>query len=164
VRKSLIACTALVLVGVSCYGPSPDETDEGKSRPVVAAEFPEVVEPSSLQTLSLAIENPGPGDFSSLFVAFSRVGAAEGVSLPKPIVDVPVGGKPSAVIEVRPDPVKVAEGIRFRFPDLPEGESLDIEFRLRMPARAGVAANSVQVYDGAEPDRIRGVLLSTRVQ
>jgi hypothetical protein len=149
---------------MSCFGADPNETTEGKSRPVITAEFPDITEPGAVETLSLAIENPGPGDFSSLFVAFSRVGAAEGVSLPQPIVDVPGKGKPSAVVEVRPDPVKVAEGIRFRFPALPEGESVDVVFELRTPEKAGLAANSVQVYDGAEPERIRGVLLSTRVQ
>ena len=163
-QKLLAACIALGLIAVSCYGPDPDKTDQGQSRPDVEAEFPEFVEPGSVVTLSLAIDNPGPGDFSSLFVAFSRVGAAEGVSLPDPIVDVPVEGKPSPVVDVSPEPVKVVEGIRFRFPALAEGESLDIEFELRAPDKAGLVANSVQVYDGAEPDRIRGVLLSTRVQ
>ena len=162
--KRLAACAAILAIATSCFGPDPDVTERGESRPVVTADFPEVVEPGSVHTLELAIENPGPGVFSSLFVTFSQVGAAAGESLPEPIVDVPVKGRPEPVVDVDPEPVKVAEGIRFRFSPLPEGETREIRFELRVPEQAGVAANSVQVYDGAKPDRIRGVLVSTRVQ
>jgi len=163
VRRLLICCTILTL-GTSCFGPDPNQTTEGESRPVLDAEFPETVEPGAVETFTLTVENPGPGDFSTLFVSFSLVGAAEGVSLPEPIVNVPAKGSPSSVLDVRPKPVKAAEGIRFRFSALPEGETEQIEFDLRVPEKPGVAANSVQVYDGAEPERVRGVLLSTRVQ
>lgn len=163
-RKTLLALVLSALVLASCSGSDPNQTDEGESLPVIAVEFPETVEAGSTETLSLSVENPGPGDFSSLFVAFSRVGAAEGESLPRPIVDVVPRGVPSAVVDVRPEPVKSAQGIRFRFEALPEGETVEFEFDLRIPERGGLAANSVQVYDGAQPDRIRGILLSTRVQ
>ena len=147
-----------------CYGSDPNVNEEGESLPVISADFPDAVDAGSTQTLSLSVENPGPGSFSSLFVTFSIVGAAQGVNLPEPIVDVAVKGQPPSVLSVDPKPVKTAEGIRFRFDSLPAGESTDITFELRMPEKTGVAANSIQVYDGAEPDRVRGVLLSTKVQ
>ncbi len=163
-RTLVLSSVALALVAAACFGPDPNQTEEGESLPVLEIDFPDVSEAGSIQTLVLTVENPGPGGFSSVFVAFSRVGAAEGESLPEPIVDVVPRGEPSPVVAVRPEPVKQVQGIRFRFPPLAEGETLDLEFDLRIPTRSGVAANSVQVYDGAKPDRVRGVLLSTRVQ
>jgi hypothetical protein len=158
------ALVALALVATACFGPDANQTEEGEGLPFITAEFPDVTEPGATETLSLVVENPGPGDLSSVFVTFSRVGAAEGKSLPTPIVDVVPKGESSPILAIRPEPVKQAQDIRFRFAGLPEGETMELEFDLRMPTQAGVAANSVQVYDGGDPDRIRGVLLSTRVQ
>jgi hypothetical protein len=162
--KFLASSLALALLGAACFGPDPNQTEAGKSLPVLAVDFPEVAEPDSIETMTLSVENPGPGDFSSVLVAFSRVGVAEGESLPEPIVDVVPKGEPPAVVDIRPEPLTEADDIRFRFPPLPQGDTIDIEFDLRVPTSGGVAANSVQVYDGGEPDRVRGVLLSTRVQ
>jgi hypothetical protein len=164
VHRLLIVSAVAALAAAACFGPDPNQTEEGESLPILDADFPDVAEAGSIQTLVLTVENPGPSEFSSVFVSFSRVGAAEGESLPEPIVDVVPKGEPSPVVDVRPEPVDRAQGIRFRFPPLGEGETMEIEFDLRIPSRAGVVANSVQVYDGAKPDRIRGVLLSTRVQ
>jgi hypothetical protein len=163
-RGVVASCLSFALLGVACFGPDPNQTETGKSLPVLEVDFPDVAEPDSIQTMTLSIENPGPGDFSSVLVAFSRVGVAEGESLPEPIVDVVPKGEPPAVVDIRPEPLTRADDIRFRFPPLPQGDTMDIEFDLRIPTRGGVAANSVQVYDGGEPDRVRGVLLSTRVQ
>ena len=163
-RKLTAALLLLMFVAAACYGSDPNTTEEGKSLPIISADFPDAVEAGSLETLTLSVENPGPGEFSSLFVTFSVVGAAKGVSLPQPIVDVAVKGRPPSVVSVDPEPVKTAEGIRFRFDPLPAGETTEITFELRMPEKGGVAANSVQVYDGAEPERVRGVLLATKVE
>jgi hypothetical protein len=163
-RRFLASCLGLVLLGAGCFGPDPNQTETGESLPVLAIDFPDVAEPDSVETMTLSIENPGPGDFSSVLVAFSRVGVAEGESLPEPIVDVVPKGELPAVVDIRPEPLTQADDIRFRFPALPQGDTMDIEFDLRIPTRGGIAANSVQVYDGGEPDRVRGVLLSTRVQ
>ncbi len=147
-----------------CFG-GQEVTETGKGLPTVAVEFPPVAAAGSTQDAVFTISNPGPGDMTSLFVSFSRVGAAAADELPDPLVDVSVGEAPSSVVEVAPEPAAVsADGIIYTFPGLAEGESTTITFTLRIPDRDGLAANSVIVYDGQDVERGRGLRLETEVQ
>ena len=68
------------------------------------------------------------------------------------------------VIAVTPRPSSVSsDGAVYRFTPLPEGDSLTIEFSLRVPRRRGLAANSVTVYDDVDPTRASGARLATHV-
>ena len=109
----------------------------------------------------LTVSNPGPGDFSSTVVAFSRVGDP---SLPGPIVE-PGRRASRAVRAVEPKPVAVSpDGVVYTFEGIAEGESRTFVFTVRLPEKTGSFGNAVQVYDGGEPDRARGVRLQTRVE
>jgi hypothetical protein len=161
VTKLLIAACTLLLA-VSCTGPDPDLTDDGEGLPVPSIEFPEVVEPGSVNDAVLTIENPGPGDFDSLVVAFSLLGDP---SLPAPLVDVAAPGRDGPVVSVDPEPNAVGEnGVIYTFDGLAEGDSLTITFELRAPAQEGAVGNAVQVYEGSDPNRARGVRLSAEVR
>jgi hypothetical protein len=162
-HRAFFSALAVALATGACFRTSPDVTQGGQSLPVPSVRFPATAPAGSAQTAELMIENPGPGDIQALFVAFSRVGQAGGQELPPPIVDVVPRGQRSAVIDVEPEPEAVGDGVRFRFGPLEEGSSTTIRFELRVPEETGVAANSVQVYDGADPERSRGVLLETEV-
>ena len=153
----LVAAVALVSTG--CYqGADPDITDTGKGRPDVTATAPETAEPGATVEAVLTVSNPGPGDMTSIVVAFSRIGDP---SLPTPIVEVGRGGSSEGIAGVTPEPDVISEdGVRFRFGGLAEGESLDITFELVMPKLTGDVGNAITVYDGNEPERARGVRLA----
>jgi hypothetical protein len=55
------------------------------------------------------------------------------------------------------------DGDVYRFGPLAEGKSVTISFTLKVPETPGVVANAMVVYDGAHPDRARGVRLETVV-
>jgi hypothetical protein len=159
--KLILAAVAL-LIATACTGPDPNVTEDGEGLPVLTLEFPEVIEPGSTNDAVLTIENPGPGDFDSLVVAFSLLGDPE---LPAPLVDVSPPGRDGPVVSVAPEPNAIGEnGVIYTFDGLPEGETMTITFELRAPAQEGKVGNAVQVYDGSDPNRARGVRLEAEVR
>jgi hypothetical protein len=160
--RALIVAAGLL---AACYGPDPDVTASGAARPAFEIDFPAESAPGSTQTATLTITNPGPGDMAAVVVAFARVGPAEGgAGLPTPIVDGGFKGRNPAVADIRPDPRETSQAaMEFFFGPLAERETTTIEFDLVVPEVSGEAANSVTVYDGSDPDRIRGARLSTEI-
>jgi hypothetical protein len=155
---------ALLAAAPACWRGG-ELTESGKGLPVVAVDFPQNAAPGSVQTAVLSVENPGPGDIARVVVTFVRVGAPAAEGLPNPIVDPGRSPDSGEVVGVHPEPRSVSpDGLAFRFGALGEGEEMTIEFDLRVPEVAGIAANSVTVYDDLEPPRARGVRLETTVQ
>lgn len=162
--RTLSAALAAAAVAVACFGTS-EVTEAGKALPQVEVEFPEEARPGSVQDAVLTVTNPGPGDMQGVTIAFARVGNDY------PIVDV---SRPDAVVSVSPEPKTVDDnGTLYQFvsapeapeapPLVPEGESITVTFRLRVPERRGVAANSVTVSASEDVERIRGLRLETDV-
>jgi hypothetical protein len=154
-----------LLLGSACFGPDPNRTASGAGLPAFEIDFPAEAPAGSIQTMSLTVTNPGPEPISSVVVAFARVGpSAGGGELPAPIVDGGFKGRNAAIKAIRPEPREISQSAtEFFFDSLPEGESMTLEFDLVIPDVSGEAANSVTVYDGSDPDRIRGARLSTSV-
>ena len=150
----------MVVLG-ACTGPDPNLTERGTGKPQVTAEFPEQASAGDVVTAAITITNPGPEDMSTVVVSFARVGDP---SLPYPIVE-PLPNRARAGIEdIRPEPTgESPPDATYTFGPLPEGESMTIEFDLLIPEREGTVGNSIQVYDGAEPERARGVRIETEV-
>ena len=154
----LAACAALL---AGCYGPDPNVTDDGKGLPVLTLDFPGEVKPESVHEAVLTIDNPGPEDMGSIVVAFSRLGDPE---LPLPLVEVSAPNEQGPVRNVDPEPQAVGQGgVVFTFEGIAEGDSMTITFEIRVPPDEGKIGNAVQVYDGADPDRARGVRLEAEV-
>lgn len=163
-RRLALATVVLVLLG-GCFGSDPNLTEGGKGKPLVTAEFPERVPRGGTATATFTIENPGPGDMGSVVMAFATVGVA-GASGPIPgeLVPLTTSSDNPVIASIEPEPRSVSDdGVIYVFDGLPEGESRDISFEIRVPEEAGPAANSVSVYAGEDADRIRGVLLQTEV-
>jgi hypothetical protein len=159
------AAAAVLLMLAACFGPDPNQTESGKGLPVLSVEFPESVAAGSTNTATLTVENPGPGDIESVVVAFAAVGvAAASGPLPAELVPAASGRDNPAVASVEPEPRSVSpDGVVYVFDGLEEGASLEIAFRIVAPERAGTAANSISVYDGADASRIRGLRVDTVV-
>ena len=159
-----ILLAALLLVPVSCAG-GDELTEAGHGFPRPSIEFPATAPAGSVQTAVLTIENPGPGDIDSLFVTFVLASPMGGGDIPMPIANGGPGGRDPNVVSISPKPVGVDDaGVNYRFEGLPEGESTEITFELRVPERPGIAANSVVVSAGEEIERARGVRLQTEVE
>ena len=166
--KCSVACLALAFAALlgGCFGPDPDLTESGKSRPDLTIDAPPTAAPGDEIEATLTISNPGPQEFSGTVVAFARLGDPQ---LPYPIVE-SVAGRAVGVVDVAPDPVAESpDGVTFRFPGLADGESLKITFTLRIPERGAMTGNpesvgnSVQVYDAEDPERARGVPLKLQL-
>jgi hypothetical protein len=155
-----------VLLTAACFGPGSSLTPGGRGIPEIAIAFPESSPPGSVQTAVLTVTNPGPQDMGAVVVAFARVGPGpESNGLPATIVDGGAKHKNPDVVAVHPAPENVSlAAIEFTFDRLREGDTTEIEFDLRVPVSVGEAANSVTVYDGADPDRVAGIRLSTIVE
>ena len=136
-----------------------------EGRPDITVEFPEASDPGSVQTATFTVTNPGPDRMDSLFLAFARVGPAQGGGkLPYPIVDPGAQHENPAIVAIDPEPEAVSiNAVVFRFEGLDEGESVTISFDLRVPEDTGPAANSVTAYPGEDPQRAKGVRLETEV-
>jgi hypothetical protein len=161
------ATLALALVALSmgaCFGPDPNVTGEGKARPEVEVSAPAEASSGDVVDVRLAIANPGPGAFDSIVVAFSRLGDAD---LPPPLVDVAPRRGPKPVASVDPKPNAVGQnGVVYTFDGLDEGDSMTITFEVTVPPVTEIGSsvgNAVVVYDGAEPNRARGVRLEIEV-
>jgi hypothetical protein len=164
--RRLVAALASSLVLAGCFGPDPNLTETGRGKPVLSVEFPETVAPGAVETATLSVENPGPGDMSSVVVAFASVGVA-GASgpLPAELVPITTTSENPAVPGVTPSPRSVSDdGVVYVFDGLEEGATMEIAFRIRVPTEPGPAANSLSVYAGDEADRIRGLRLETTVR
>ena len=162
--------TGCVLVAVSllatpaCFSSSAELSESGKGLPEVTVEFPAETRPGSSHPAALEVTNPGPGDISSVVVTFARVGAPAAEGLPNPIVDPGRGPDSGTVAAVDPPPSASSRDVMYRFGPLAEGDSATITFELEVPRTPGPAANSVTVYDAADPGRARGVRLETMVE
>ena len=162
--RVVVAAFALTLLA-GCFGPDPNLTESGKGKPLLTVEFPAQATRGSVETATLTIDNPGPGDMGSVVVAFATVGVA-GASGPLPAELVPLATSSDnpAVESVTPEPREVSDdGVVYVFDGLEEGGSLEISFDIRLPDEAGPAANSVSVYAGEDADRVKGLLLQTVV-
>lgn len=162
--KRLVAWGALLLA--ACAAGDQGLTPSGKGLPRVSITFPGVSAPGSVQEAVLNVINPGPGDLERISVTFVRVGpSAPGQPLPQPIVDAAAGVGNEAVVSVDPKPRAVSDdGVVYVFDGIPEGGSLRITFRLKVPVQEGIAANSVTVSDATDLERAAGVRLETVVQ
>lgn len=165
-RRFLAAVSALLVLG-GCVQGAGDLTETGMGFPRLSAEIPETVATGENVVAKLTVENPGPGDMDSVMIAFAPIGPGQGeTSIPVPLVGItaPDETNPS-VVEVSPQPEGVGQGgVVYRFGALEEGDSLVISFTLKAPVVPGTAANSVQVYDGSDVSRARGVRLQTLVE
>ena len=120
-----------------------------------------------------ALGSKAPGDLAALLreyrrdddvivVSFARVGDP---SLPLPIVEPLPGRARSGIVAIRPEPNgESPPDATYTFDGLPEGESMTIEFDLRIPDLKGTVGNVVQVYDGAEVARASGDRIETEVR
>lgn len=142
------------------------DVPEGEAgRPEITVEFPASSEPGSVQTATFTIHNPSGERMESVFLAFARVGPAQGGDpLPFPIVDPGAKHENPAIVSIDPEPdASSSDAVVFRFAGLGAGESMTVSFDLRIPDVPGPAANSVSVYPGEHPDRAKGVRLDTEV-
>lgn len=154
----------LLCAGTACYASDSDLSASGKGKPTFVVDFPATASPGATEDLVLDISNPGPGDMTSLFVAFANVGA-QGSGLGNRLVPFSTGGENPAVATVDPEPDSVSEdGVVYRFSGLAAGASTTITFSLVLPRTRGVASSSVQVYDGSELDRAAGKRVAVTVQ
>jgi hypothetical protein len=139
-------------------------SESGRGLPDVTVQFPDRTGPGTVHRALLEVGNPGPGDISNVVVAFARVGAPAAEGLPNPIVDPGRGPDSGTVVDVAPSPERSSKDVLYQFGSLAEDETTGITFDLRVPQAAGLAANSVTVYDAADPSRARGVRLATTVE
>lgn len=128
----------------------------------VSVSFPTATAPGDVETAEITITNSGSADVKALFVSFSLVGGGGQVGVAEPLVEAVAGEQPS-IVAVRPQPDATGGGIRYGFGRLGAGDSTTVEFDLRVPESTGTAANSVQVYDGSNPDVATGARLTTEV-
>ncbi len=158
-----IAAALLAILSVSaCSGPDANLTETGKAKPQLSAEFPATAARGEVVTATLQISNPGPADIGTLVVSFARVGDP---SLPPPIVEPRRSRQASGIEAIRPEPTgESPPDATYTFPGIAEGGSTTLEFDLRIPNETGTLGNSIQVYDGAEIDRARGVRIETEVR
>ena len=146
-----------------CFGGA-ELSPSGEGLPRASITFPDSIPPGAVRRAELTVANPGPGDIESLSVDFARVGAPAAQGLPNPIVDPGRGRDSGAVVDVSPRPRRAAPDVSYGFGPLPEGESVTLSFAVEVPEDPGVAANSVIVYDAADPGRAAGVRLETAVE
>ena len=159
-----LAAALLLCAGVSCYGSDSNLTESGKGKPTLTVSFPDSVSPGDVEDLVLEVSNPGPGDMSSLFVAFTNVGVP-GSGLGNPLIPFGSRGESPAIVDISPEPESVSDdGSVYRFPRLEEGAATRITFSVEAPETRGPAANSVQVYDGADLERGTGKRVATTVE
>lgn len=167
--RARLVCLALGFAALTaaCFGgDDPNLAPSGRGLPVVDIAFPEVASAGSLEDAVLTVENPGPGDIRFLSVTFALVGPRQGQrEFPVPIVGPGDPDDHPDVEGVSPEPRAVSgDGVVYNFGPLAEGEETTITFSLRLPEETGPAANSVQVGDGQELERARGVRLETMVR
>ena len=155
------ACVAILLLA-ACTGSDANLTETGAGKPQLTAEFPDTASSGDVVTAAIEVSNPGPQDMDSIVVSFVRVGDP---SLPEPIVEPRKGRLQSGIEDIRPAPRGQSPAdATYAFDGLPEGETVTLEFDLRIPDGLGTFGNSVQVYDGSEVDRAAGIRLDIEVE
>ncbi len=160
-RWAVLAVAIAAALSTACSGPDPNLTETGKGRPELSVEFPDKAASGEVVTAALEISNPGPGDIGTLVVSFARVGDP---NLPSPIVEPRRSRGGSGIEAIRPEPVgESPPDATYTFRGIQEGESTTIEFDLRIPEAEGTVGNSIQVYDGAEIDRAKGIRIALDV-
>lgn len=149
----------------ACFAEDQDLAPSGRGLPVISVDFPEEVPAGSVQDAVVHVANPGPGDINFLSVTFALIAPRQGsAEFPRPIVGQGNPDDHPDVEGVTPEPRAVSgDGVVFNFGPLAEGEETTIVFTLRMPDEPGPAANSLQVGDGQEIERARGLRLETVV-
>ena len=158
-----IAAGALVLGGLAVSRLGDTGEVEDKAALTVSVSFPTAAAPGDVATAEITITNSGSADVKALFVSFSLVGGGGEAGVIDPLVAAVAGEQPS-IVAVRPSPDATGGGgVRYGFGRLAAGESTTVEFDLRVPESPGTAANSVQVYDGSDPDVATGARLTTEV-
>jgi hypothetical protein len=165
-RSRFAAAGALLwLIPIAC-GSDAGLTEGGKGYPELSIDFPEAARASETARAVLTVSNPGPGDIDTVAVAFATIAPSPGTrEFPIPIVGIGSGGENPTVLEVSPEPRAVSDdGVVYTFEGIEEGDSTSITFTLKMPVQPGIAANSVQVYDGRDIERARGIRLQTTVE
>lgn len=158
-----LALVAVLAIALFIGNKDVPETEAG--RPQITVDFPDKAEAGSIQTATFTIVNPGDERMESVFLAFARVGPAQGGDpLPYPIVDPGAKHHNPSIVGITPEPdASSSDAVVFRFGGLDPGETMTVRFELKLPDVAGLAANSVSVYPGEHPDRARGVRLDTEV-
>jgi hypothetical protein len=160
-----IGLALAVLLGIVLFIANRDVPEGLAGRPEITVEFPDTAEPGSTQTATFTIRNPGPNEMKSVFLAFARVGPAPNDNrLPAPIVDPGAQHVNPAIVSITPEPeASSIEAVVFRFGGLGAGESMTVEFELKVPNERGPVANSVTAYPGENPELAKGVRLGTEV-
>lgn len=162
-RRPLAALVLIALVP-ACYASRGNLTESGKGKPTLSVTFPAKVNPGATEDLVLEVSNPGPGDMETVVVAFTNVGIP-GSGLGNPLIPFSTGGENPAIESIEPEPDSVYEdGSVYSFGGLAAGSATTITFSVNVPTTRGPAANSVQVYDGSEPERGTGERVSTTVE
>jgi hypothetical protein len=158
---SLLAFS-IALLSTACYGgDNPNLASSGKGKPQLTIDFPDHLDPGQQASLVLNVSNPGPGDIGHVFVSFSLLGDPTAIN---PLVPIGAHHNNPAILSVDPKPGAVSsDGDIYRFSPLSEGKSTTITFVIQAPDGTGRWQNSIQVYDGNEPDRSVGVRLETTV-
>lgn len=160
-----IGLALLAVLAIALFIGNKDVPEGEEGRPELSVEFPESSDPGSIQTATFTIHNPSDEEMKSVFLAFARVGPAQGGDpIPYPIVDPGAKHENPAIVAIDPEPeASSIDAVVFRFGNLGPGETMTVSFDLRVPDVAGPAANSVSVYPGEHPDRAKGVRLETEV-
>ena len=161
-RRAFLGACVAVLFFAACTGSDPNLTETGAGKPQLTAEFPETASSGDVVTAAIEVTNPGPQDMDSIVVSFVRVGDP---SLPEPIVEPRKGRLQSGIEDIRPEPQGQSPAdATYAFEGIPEGQTVTLEFDLRIPEGPGTFGNSVQVYDGAEVGRAAGIRLEIEVR
>lgn len=160
-----IGLALLAVLAIALYIGQKDVPEGEAGRPEITVEFPASSDPGSIQTATFTIHNPSDEEMKSVFLAFARVGPAQGGDpIPYPIVDPGAKHENPAIVAIDPEPeASSIDAVVFRFATLGAGETMTVSFDLKVPDVAGPAANSVSVYPGEHPDRAKGVRLETEV-
>jgi hypothetical protein len=154
-RRALLPLLCTALLG-ACFAGT-DLTDAGNGIPQVAVDFPDKTKAGSVRTATLTVTNPGPGGMPVMDVTFARVGTEA------PLID-DLSRRPArAIVSAAPEPLSF-DGVAYRFEGPPEGQTVAVEFQIRIPPTAGVVANSLTVSDPQDPQRARGVRLATSIE
>ena len=164
--RKISAVVALLLLVPGCAAERSDLTAAGLGKPELAVTFPSEVAPGSTHTAKLEVSNPGPGHMDVVRVTFVLVGPGpDQDELPRPLILGGVSDETGEIVSVTPEPTAVSgDGLVYSFAGLGEDEAATISFGIRVPKIAGAFANSVQVYDGKDLERLRGVRLDTLVR
>lgn len=164
--KIAVLCLVTLLASSGCVRSQSGLTSDGLGKPELSLAFPAEVEAGTTHVAQLDVTNPGPGDLRLLSVTFVLVGPGPNQNeLPRPLILGGANESTGEIVSVTPEPRSVSsDGLVYSFEGLDEGESTEISFEIRVPRVPGTFANSVQVHDGQDLDRLTGARLDTVVE